>query len=222
MPSAALTSSPSRVSLTAADRTRSPFPNSPARHVPIYEGSWVDPERSSGTSPFAPAPGKSLAEIHAIHGGKRHVAGRWHSTFANVERETGTLRGNRTLTHVTLKQLRSEQIPTLALALRGNSTLAQLDIIHTSRMGGQSVVRLPVPKLNGSTSEPGQKRADDAAQLEQLKRVDLSETCLEGHIGRVACAMIGTLTAGQFGIFDIVMSAVGAKKFHFHDPKAAH
>ena len=34
------------------------------------------------------------------------------------------------------------------------------------------------------------------------------------------CIMIGTLTAGQFGVFDIVMDAVGAKKFHFHDPKA--
>jgi solute carrier family 25 phosphate transporter 3 len=32
------------------------------------------------------------------------------------------------------------------------------------------------------------------------------------------CVMIGTLTAGQFGVFDIVMGAVGAKKFHFHDP----
>ena len=32
------------------------------------------------------------------------------------------------------------------------------------------------------------------------------------------CVMIGTLTAGQFGIFDIVMNAVGASKFHFHDP----
>jgi solute carrier family 25 phosphate transporter 3 len=30
--------------------------------------------------------------------------------------------------------------------------------------------------------------------------------------------MIGTLTAGQFGIFDAVMSAVGASKFHFHNP----
>ena len=30
--------------------------------------------------------------------------------------------------------------------------------------------------------------------------------------------MIGTLTAGQFGVFDVVMNAVGAKKFHFHDP----
>jgi solute carrier family 25 phosphate transporter 3 len=34
------------------------------------------------------------------------------------------------------------------------------------------------------------------------------------------CVMIGTLTAGQFGIFDTVMNVLGAKKFHFHDPKA--
>lgn len=32
------------------------------------------------------------------------------------------------------------------------------------------------------------------------------------------CVMIGTLTAGQFGIFDTVMNALGAKKFHFHAP----
>jgi len=32
------------------------------------------------------------------------------------------------------------------------------------------------------------------------------------------CVMIGTLTAGQFGIFDTVMNMVGAKKFHFTDP----
>jgi len=40
--------------------------------------------------------------------------------------------------------------------------------------------------------------------------------CTTGLMAR--CVMIGTLTAGQFGIFDIVMGAVGAKKFHFHDP----
>lgn len=34
------------------------------------------------------------------------------------------------------------------------------------------------------------------------------------------CVMIGTLTAGQFGIFDTVMSALGASKFHFHNPDA--
>merc|ERR1719408_359870 len=32
------------------------------------------------------------------------------------------------------------------------------------------------------------------------------------------CVMIGTLTAGQFGIFDSVMGALGASKFHFTDP----
>jgi len=40
--------------------------------------------------------------------------------------------------------------------------------------------------------------------------------CTQGLGAR--CVMIGTLTAGQFGIFDIVMNAVGAKKFHFHAP----
>ena len=33
------------------------------------------------------------------------------------------------------------------------------------------------------------------------------------------CVMIGTLTAGQFLLFDMVMDATGAKKFHFHEPK---
>ena len=36
------------------------------------------------------------------------------------------------------------------------------------------------------------------------------------------CVMIGTLTAGQFGIFDTVMGALGASKFHFHNPNADH
>ncbi len=34
------------------------------------------------------------------------------------------------------------------------------------------------------------------------------------------CVMIGTLTAGQFGIFDIVMHMAGASKFHFTDPNS--
>jgi len=42
--------------------------------------------------------------------------------------------------------------------------------------------------------------------------------CTTGLAAR--CVMIGTLTAGQFGIFDTVLNIVGAKKFHFHDPKA--
>ena len=44
--------------------------------------------------------------------------------------------------------------------------------------------------------------------------------CTVGLVPRIV--MIGTLTAGQFGIFDIVMGATGAAKFHFHDPKLEH
>lgn len=40
--------------------------------------------------------------------------------------------------------------------------------------------------------------------------------CTVGLAAR--CVMIGTLTAGQFAIFDTVMAATGAKKFHFHNP----
>ena len=36
------------------------------------------------------------------------------------------------------------------------------------------------------------------------------------------CVMIGTLTAGQFLLFDLVMDITGAEKFHFHDPAAKH
>jgi len=41
--------------------------------------------------------------------------------------------------------------------------------------------------------------------------------CTQGLPAR--CVMIGSLTAGQFGIFDIVMSTIGATKFHFHAPE---
>jgi len=44
--------------------------------------------------------------------------------------------------------------------------------------------------------------------------------CTVGLLPR--CVMIGTLTAGQFGIFDTVMNALGASKFHFHNPNADH
>lgn len=50
------------------------------------------------------------------------------------------------------------------------------------------------------------------------KEAGLAKLCLTGLGAR--CVMIGTLTAGQFGIFDITMKATGASKFHFQDPKA--
>jgi solute carrier family 25 phosphate transporter 3 len=48
------------------------------------------------------------------------------------------------------------------------------------------------------------------------QEVGFKKLCLTGLGAR--CVMIGSLTAGQFGIFDIVMNATGAEKFHFHDP----
>ena len=47
-----------------------------------------------------------------------------------------------------------------------------------------------------------------------------AKLCLTGLGAR--CVMIGSLTAGQFAIFDIVMDATGAEKFHFHDPSKDH
>merc|ERR1712224_275010 len=48
------------------------------------------------------------------------------------------------------------------------------------------------------------------------KETGFKNLCLQGLGAR--CVMIGTLTAGQFGIFDTVMNILGASKFHFHDP----
>lgn len=48
------------------------------------------------------------------------------------------------------------------------------------------------------------------------KEVGFVNLCTVGLLPR--CIMIGTLTAGQFGIFDTVMSTLGASKFHFNNP----
>lgn len=52
------------------------------------------------------------------------------------------------------------------------------------------------------------------------KQVGFKKLCFTGLGAR--CVMIGTLTAGQFGLFDIVMNLTGAEKFHFHDPDEKH
>lgn len=48
------------------------------------------------------------------------------------------------------------------------------------------------------------------------KETGLLTLCTQGLGAR--CVMIGTLTAGQFAIFDSVMDVLGASKFHFHAP----
>jgi len=40
--------------------------------------------------------------------------------------------------------------------------------------------------------------------------------CTQGLGAR--CIMIGSITAGQFGIFDTMLPALGVEKFHYHDP----
>jgi solute carrier family 25 (mitochondrial phosphate transporter), member 3 len=50
------------------------------------------------------------------------------------------------------------------------------------------------------------------------REIGFFKLCTVGLAPR--CVMIGTLTAGQFGIFDTVMKALGASKFHFHNPHA--
>jgi solute carrier family 25 phosphate transporter 3 len=52
------------------------------------------------------------------------------------------------------------------------------------------------------------------------KEVGFVNLCTVGLVPR--CVMIGTLTAGQFGIFDTVMNSLGASKFHFHNPHGDH
>jgi len=49
------------------------------------------------------------------------------------------------------------------------------------------------------------------------KDIGFVKLCTAGLLPR--CVMIGTLTAGQFLLFDIVMDITGAQKFHFHPPK---
>merc|ERR1740139_1856398 len=48
------------------------------------------------------------------------------------------------------------------------------------------------------------------------KETGFMKLCTVGLMLR--CVMIDTLTEGQFGIFDTVMGALGASKFHFRDP----
>jgi len=50
--------------------------------------------------------------------------------------------------------------------------------------------------------------------------VGFVKLCLTGLGAR--CVMIGSLTAGQFGIFDTIMTMTGAKKFKFVNPDEKH
>lgn len=71
--------------------------------------------------------------------------------------------------------------------------------------------------LSMINKQGGDKSGSTTSRLIRLAReTGFVKLCTVGLIPR--CVMIGTLTAGQFGIFDTVMGMLGAEKFHFHNP----
>jgi len=83
-----------------------------------------------------------------------------------------------------------------------------------------AIISHPADTLLSKVNKAG--AGGDGPLLERLsniaKEVGFKNLCTVGLGAR--CVMIGTLTAGQFGIYDSVMGALGASKFHFIDPKA--
>ena len=83
-----------------------------------------------------------------------------------------------------------------------------------------AVISHPADTLLSKVNKKG--AGGDGPMLTRLgniaRELGFWKLCTVGLMPR--CVMIGTLTAGQFGIFDSVMAAVGASKFHFHNPSA--
>jgi len=81
-----------------------------------------------------------------------------------------------------------------------------------------AIISHPADTLLSKINKKGQ--GGDGSTVSRLiniaKEMGFVKLCLTGLLAR--CVMIGTLTAGQFGIFDTVMDLLGAKKFHFHEP----
>lgn len=83
-----------------------------------------------------------------------------------------------------------------------------------------AIISHPADTLLSKVNKAG--AGGDGPMMQRLsniaKEIGFVKLATVGLIPR--CVMIGTLTAGQFGIFDTVMSALGASKFHFHNPSA--
>lgn len=83
-----------------------------------------------------------------------------------------------------------------------------------------AIISHPADTLLSKVNKKG--AGGDGPMLTRLmniaKEIGFVKLCTVGLGPR--CVMIGTLTAGQFGIFDTVMNALGASKFHFHNPDA--
>merc|ERR1711937_415454 len=84
-----------------------------------------------------------------------------------------------------------------------------------------AIISHPADTLPSKVNKAG--AGGDGPLMQRLgniaKEVGFKNLCTVGLAPR--CVMIGTLTAGQFGIYDTVMGALGASKYHFHDPNSA-
>merc|ERR1711991_1018878 len=82
-----------------------------------------------------------------------------------------------------------------------------------------AIISHPADTLLSMINKPG--AGGDGSIMARLgnlaREAGFRKLCLTGLGAR--CVMIGTLTAGQFAIFDTVMAATGAEKFHFTEPK---
>merc|ERR1712071_674586 len=81
-----------------------------------------------------------------------------------------------------------------------------------------AIISHPADTLLSKVNKKG--AGGDGSMMKRLMNiageVGFVNLCTVGLLPR--CVMIGTLTAGQFGIFDTVMNALGASKYHFHNP----
>lgn len=96
-------------------------------------------------------------------------------------------------------------------------SLLQLSLIQQTRFFHLLTSKVTENYFNTTTGAGG--NGSISSRLINLAReTGFKKLCLTGLGPR--CVMIGVLTAGQFALFDSVMSVTGAKKFHFVDPDA--
>lgn len=104
-----------------------------------------------------------------------------------------------------------------------NSTNVSISLASGVVAGvASAIISHPADTLLSKVNKKG--AGGDGSMLSRLsniaKEIGFLKLCTVGLAPR--CVMIGTLTAGQFGIFDTVMGALGASKFHFHNPASGH
>ena len=103
----------------------------------------------------------------------------------------------------------------------GSSTNLGISLLSGVIAGvASAIISHPADTLLSKVNKKG--AGGDGPMMTRLaniaREIGFVKLCTVGLVPR--CVMIGTLTAGQFGIFDTVMGALGASKFHFHNPNA--